>query len=712
MLKRAWRPVHYHLEDQRAVRALSRARDAGQAALGLVIGLILLISLSAGTLAATAMQHDPLVSTDVVQHLAYRALQSGIDSYLSAVNANPNLINCNSNNTTSTSTSCPTSALPALNTWETVTGNTANPVSEYFMWTNPWPCFNTACTAPGTTAGQTLDYVKELVYGAAQNGKTISFQSSTVNFTPENGFLTHLFWSNYESTDPSLSGNANAAQDCTYDWNDNYQGPDTTNQGNYSSSNCAAVFFGPQDVLDGPVYSNDSIYVDSGPNFGPSQASSFTVTTHDPKCLFVDPLDGNHGSPTGCANATSDVGFYAAGSTDNAQFEPIPSTDTALQAIASQDGCVYSGPTQITLTLNSSGVEEMEVWSPDTPYSSSGTTSYNATSGTNQNDTSTNPNVCSAGWTSANNSLVPIPADGVVYVETATSAEQTATGCGSSTLPSVPQNPFEGDNSSGQYSQLGYYDGQTATPGCEGDAFVQGTLSGALTIATQNDIIIDGNITYSTADCGASFNSTLANQCTYNGSNGAPNDALGLIAYSFVEVDRPVTVTTSGGYGGYGGGGGNTTVTVNAGCGTSGALPVPYCDPAGVSNLTIDAAVLALNDSFAVNNYTIGSTEGTLYVYGTIDQDYRGAVGTFSGNTLDTGYSKNYVWDSRLEYVNVPYYLNPGTPRWAISSTAVIQGAPCTSTTQLPGYWSASSNYGPSPQSTGEPDCATAPGYP
>src|SRR5579871_5740663 len=126
MIRRTWRPVVYHLADQRATRALSRAHDAGQAAMGMVIGLILLITLSAGTLAATAQQHDPLVSNDVDQHLAYRALQSGIDSYLSAVNQNPNLINCNSNNTSSSSTACPSAELPALNSWETVTGNTNN----------------------------------------------------------------------------------------------------------------------------------------------------------------------------------------------------------------------------------------------------------------------------------------------------------------------------------------------------------------------------------------------------------------------------------------------------------------------------------------------------------------------------------------------------------------------------------------------------------
>jgi hypothetical protein len=669
----------------------------------LVIGLILLISLSAGTLAATAQQHDPLVSNDVIQHLAYRALQSGVDDYLATVNANPNLINCNSQNTSSTSISCPTSALPALNTWETVAGNSSNPVTEYYMWTNPAPCFNTACSAPGGTAGQTLDYVEELVYGAAQIGTRISFQSSDVYLTPENGFLTHVFWSNYESEVPS----SGESQNCTYDWNNNYEGPDTTSPNNYNSANCPAVYFGPNDTLYGPVYTNDSIYVDANPNFG-SSADPSTVTTHDPHCLFVDPISNPAtGSASTCSNADNNVGIYnTATSTDNAQYEPLPSTDTQLDGIAAQDGCVYSGPTEITLSVVS-GVEEMQVWSPDTPYTNLSTTAYNQASGTNQNDTSTNPNSCTAG-----NSEVPVPTNGVVYVQTATSAQQTATGCGSSTLPSAPQNPFEGDNSSGQYSQLGYYDGQTSTPGCEGDAFVSGSVRGALTIATQNDVIVDGSITYTTTDCGSSFDSQFGTttECQYNSATGNPNDVLGLIAFAYVEIDRPVTVTNGSGYGNN-----NTTVTVNARCGSSGALAVPYCDPSTSSGLTIDAAILALNDSFAVNNYTIGSTEGTLDIYGTVDQDYRGAVGTFNGSNLSTGYSKYYLWDSRLEYVNVPYYLNPGTPRWAIASTAVNQGVACTNTTQLPGYWVATDNYGSYPQTTSpvaEPDCLTAPNAP
>jgi hypothetical protein len=669
--RRCWRLVTYHLRDQRAVRFLSRAHDVGQAAMGMVIGLVLLISISAGTLAATAIQHDPLVSEDVVQHLAYRALESGIDTYLVALNQNPNLVNCNSNNTSTTSTSCPSSELPALNSWVTVSGNANNPVTERFMWTNPALCFNAACTAVGSTAGQTLDYVKELIYGAASIGNMVSFQSSYVDLTPENGFLTHLFWSNYESTVPA----AGQTQDCTYDWNNNYEGPDINQPGTFNNSTCSAVYFGPNDVLYGPIYTNDSIYVYGGPNFGSTSAPQ-TVTTHDPHCLFVDPIN-NLGSPPACSSATSEVGAYnQATSTNNAPIEPIPSTDTALASIAARSGCLYSGPTTITLS-NSGTTEYMTVTSPDTPYSSSGF---------NENDASTNPNNCGTG-------KVPAPVNGVVFVQNSPSSQTCQ----------AFANPFDGEAPNGTFSQLGLYYGQTGSPDCEGDAFVRGTVSGALTIATQNDIVVDGDITY--ADCGSSFNSTYANQCSYNSAPGVPNDVLGLIAYAYVEVDRPLATS-------------NGETFVMTSCGASGAQPPPLCDP-GAGGLTIDAAILALNDGFGVNNYAFqgngnfnGNSEGVLDVYGTIAQDYRPAVGTFSGNTLASGYSKYYVWDSRLEYVNVPDYLDPGTPHWSVASTAVSQGVACTATTLLPGYWSPNYNYGSYPQSSGEPYCDTAPNHP
>jgi hypothetical protein len=65
---------------------------------------------------------------------------------------------------------------------------------------------------------------------------------------------------------------------------------------------------------------------------------------------------------------------------------------------------------------------------------------------------------------------------------------------------------------------------------------------------------------------------------------------------------------------------------------------------------------------------------GTLNMYGTIDQDWRGPVGTFNGGGIVTGYAKNYEYDQRLVYLSPPYYLNPGTSQWGFASFTVKAG--------------------------------------
>ena len=141
--------------------------------------------------------------------------------------------------------------------------------------------------------------------------------------------------------------------------------------------------------------------------------------------------------------------------------------DNALQTIAAVGGCLYQGPTQITLVGT-----QMNVISPDTPASPS--------PGTNC------PNPAAAGdtWTGVTGAL---PANGVVFVETASSANEK-TGA----------NPFDDSGTlypsdAGKYAQTlpscsGCYYGQTASPDEEADAFVKGHLSGLLTIGTANDV--------------------------------------------------------------------------------------------------------------------------------------------------------------------------------------------------------------------------------
>jgi len=70
--------------------------------------------------------------------------------------------------------------------------------------------------------------------------------------------------------------------------------------------------------------------------------------------------------------------------------------------------------------------------------------------------------------------------------------------------------------------------------------------------------------------------------------------------------------------------------------------------PGNIQGLTIDATILALNDSFGVNNYSQSNNEGQLTVYGSIQQNARGAVGQGGG------YVKYYTWDPRLTLYGPP----------------------------------------------------------
>ncbi|MGH9082733.1 MAG: hypothetical protein ACRDWN_05250, partial [Acidimicrobiales bacterium] len=245
---------------------------------------------------------------------------------------------------------------------------------------------------------------------------------------------------------------------------------------------------------------------------------------------------------------------------------------------------------------------------------------------------------------------------------------------------------------------------------CEGDVFVKDAdtvntpsggvpgVAGNLTVAAANNVVVTGSLEYT--DCGTKFATTNDHKsgCHYNTGTAAVNDSLGLIATNYVEVNRPgqPSCTTNyyggGGYGGWGGGGGGWGGGGGGGGGTTTtckASPVGLlgtCTKANVKDLTavlcrpgstvvIDAAILALSHSFAVDNYTVGGMTGQLGIFGAVAQDWRGAVGTIGSS----GYTKDYNWDSRLQYVSIPYYLTPGTPSWALVSSSVRLTSHCPS---------------------------------
>lgn len=147
----------------------------------------------------------------------------------------------------------------------------------------------------------------------------------------------------------------------------------------------------------------------------------------------------------------------------------------------------------------------------------------------------------------------------------------------------------------------------------DGDVQVLGTVSGQVTLYAAGDIYINDDIIY--------LNS---------GTNGEPNvncpDHLGLISLQDIIVAD---------------------------------------NAANRNDVIICGAVLALGNSFTVQNYWSGSSRGYLRIWGSLSQKIRGPVGTF-GWRGRTGYTKDYHYDERYQTEAPPYF--PTTGSYEISS--------------------------------------------
>jgi Tfp pilus assembly protein PilX len=182
-----------------------------------------------------------------------------------------------------------------------------------------------------------------------------------------------------------------------------------------------------------------------------------------------------------------------------------------------------------------------------------------------------------------------------------------------------------------QYSPFGPTPGYTTDNEC-GDVYVHGEYKQSLTIAAQNDIIINGSIT------------------TPVNGEGKPstNAMLGLIANNFVRVYHPVT--------------GKREQKFRK-CGTAENDEVN-----DIKTPTVYAAILALKHSFIIDNFDCGKPNlGTLNVYGAIAGLFtNGMTGVFSGKTVLSGYGYNLKYDNRLQVAEPPHFLNPIQAAWFV----------------------------------------------
>jgi len=148
-----------------------------------------------------------------------------------------------------------------------------------------------------------------------------------------------------------------------------------------------------------------------------------------------------------------------------------------------------------------------------------------------------------------------------------------------------------------------------------GDVEVKGTVMGSLTILAEKNGPVSGGNIYIEDD--------LRYSCADASGRPVPGceDRLGLVAQANVIVSN---------------------------------------NPANQRDCVIDASIMALGTSFTVQGYNEGQPRGKLVVWGSIAQSVRGPVGTFSGNTLRTGYSKDYHYDSRMSSSPPPFFPKAG----------------------------------------------------
>ena len=450
--------------------------EGGQALLFVLAGLALLGTIPIA-IATTTVNQLPETTRNLNFEAAYEAGQAGLNDYMQHLDANEAYgLYCNG-------CTSGTNGNPAFTGWVQAS---SSPL-EYYSYNS------------SDTDGQ----ISLEVSGKAGTGRTSMVRTFSYDLTPASS-LDDVYWSNYETLD-----NALGYSNCNY-----YYGQSAS----YPPSSCI-VQFQTGDVLNGPIFSNDTFRMCGSPTFDDTMESGNIYNSNSgASSVYV--------AASGCGSLSPTFN----GSPKYAKVgneTPRSASDDILPA--RNYGCFITGGSgssltqvNVTMSLAVSGSTTKVTWSG---------------SGAGVDNASSNPNNAKVtSPTHANYCTSPI------------------------TLSNL----------------------ETGLIFVNGNVTISGQMTGALdvvTCATSSDvtdvcnstpnsnIVVNGNLTYPSAD-----KTTSGGQPTSDSQ-----DVLGLIAQNFVEV------TTT-------------------------------------SNEEIDAAILALNDSFYVNNWT-SSSYGTLSVFGSIAQN-------------------------------------------------------------------------------------------
>ncbi len=570
-------------------RCRGRVDDAGIALLSVVAAMALITTLLTVSL-YVVLNNAGSARTSQDARTAYAAAQAGVDEYIARLNST------GGNYWTKGNTDPANPALTAAGPGRQIQGTGTSGAHYRYQLLNAADVARTGKIQLQVTG----------VSAPGQTGTTGVTKTLTATLLPV-GFVRYVYFSDVEVVDPALmsssieyvtvngssgpSGNRRYAMTVTeacglryYEgrvvpftltgaspavgiWNTSsnswQSAPGSITSGQVDGISCAEIQWASGDVVTGALHSNDALQVNGSVDFGdPKTESSW------PYCQTNPTADCWWGSGTP--------------STNKPRYEAplaLPVSNQSVKTIAQDNvkavGCYYTGPTKITFSGTS-----VTVLSPNT--TSAPARCLNTANRANPQTLATMPQV--------------------IYVD------QVSGSCSGVGYPK-----------SGEWTG-----GATTDYSCNrGTAFVQGQVTGQVTVATLDDIVVTGDLTYT------------------NGTSGI--DIVGLLAGNYVWVYHPVNSS------------GNNL--------------------AGVTDVyQIQAAILALRHSFLVQNWRYGSPLSTgsdatrLNVLGSMAQKFRGPVGTGNSHGIVSGYYKNYVYDSRLLTFQPPYFLQPDNSPWAVQT--------------------------------------------
>jgi Tfp pilus assembly protein PilX len=304
-------------------RRLRAIRDESGFALVSVLILLMVGTLFALAAWSSSKADIKPVAQDRASKQAYAAAEAGINFYLFRLGQN-NAYWSDCATIPAPNASDPVSLKDATTLrWRTVPGTTSSYAIELM------PQNNTSTTPqPWCTTANASSTLLDSATGTLQIRSTGDYNGvrrSVVATLRRSGFLDYLYFTDYETQDPQVTGSGLTCNVYRRDGR---------------SSSCSSIVFASDDAVNGPFHTNDDILACGTPDFGRTTADIVEVS--------APPT----GWAAGCGGATPN--WKGAGNTlgTNAKILTMPASNSQLQTVAQTNGVVYTGTTLITLKNN------------------------------------------------------------------------------------------------------------------------------------------------------------------------------------------------------------------------------------------------------------------------------------------------------------------------------------------------------------------------